>query len=122
MALNHMTSEQRHRRFNLYKDLNFVENFLRNNLPSDIFWRIKEMTVRSFQYDFHFQWFVWLTNSVDFCLRSSRIWIFFYLRFCLGPATKNLSSKPLSGQQEVVLSKGSRFCFPTPISHSEIIS
>ena len=37
MALNHMTSEQKYTRFNLSKDLNFVENFLRNNLPFDSF-------------------------------------------------------------------------------------
>ena len=53
MALNHMTSEQKQRRFKLSKDLNFVENFLRNDLPSDIFLRIKEMAVRSFHHDFH---------------------------------------------------------------------
>ena len=29
----------------------------------------------------------------------------FYPRFCLGPATKNLSSKPLSSQQEKIISK-----------------
>ena len=48
MALNHMTSEQKQRRFKLSKDLNFVENFLRNNLPFDIFLRIKEMAVEIF--------------------------------------------------------------------------
>ena len=54
MALNHMTSEQKQRRFKLSKDLNFVENFLRNNLPFDIFLRIKEMAVRSFHHDLPF--------------------------------------------------------------------
>jgi len=35
--LIHVTSEQKHRRFKLSKDLSFVENLFRNNLPSDIF-------------------------------------------------------------------------------------
>ena len=53
MDLNHMTSEQKQRRFKLSKDYNFFENFLRNNLPFDIFLRIKEMAVRSFHHGFH---------------------------------------------------------------------
>ena len=67
------------------------------------------------------QRFVWLTSSIDFCLKSSRIRILFILVFVWVSATKNLSSKPLSSQQEAVLSKGFRFCFPTPISYSKII-
>ena len=64
--------------------------------------------------------FVW--SAIDFYFRSSRIRIFFYPRFFLGSATNNLSSKPLSSQQEAVLSKGFRFSFPIPISYSKIIS
>ena len=81
IALNHVTSEQNQRRFKLSKDLYFVENFLRNNLPSDIFLRIKEIAVRSFTMISICQRFVWSTSSTDFCLRSSRIRIFFILVF-----------------------------------------
>jgi hypothetical protein len=46
----------------------------------------------------------------------------FYACLCLGLVIKNLSSKPLSSQQKAILSKGSKFGFPTPISYSKIIS
>ena len=122
MALNHMTSEQKQRRFKLSKDLNFVENFLRNNLPFNIFLRIKEMAVRSFHYDFHLSKVRLVDKFKRLLFEKFQDSDTFYPRFCLGPATKNLSSKTPSSQQVAVLSKGFRFCIPTPISYSEIIS
>jgi hypothetical protein len=53
MALNHVISEQKQKRFKLCKGLNSVENLLRNNLPSDIFLKIKDMALRSFRHEFH---------------------------------------------------------------------
>ena len=80
---------------------------------SPIFWQI------SFHHDF-------LLSKVHLVDKFNRL-LFekfqnldtFYPRFCLGHATKNLSSKTLSSQQEAVLSKGFRFCFPTKVSYSK---
>ena len=119
MALNHVTFEQKQRRFKLFKDLNFAENLLRNNFSSDIFLKIKEMAVRSFHHDFHL-------SKVRLAGKFNRL-LFekfqdsdsFILVFVWVMPLKNLSSKPLSSQQEAVLSKGFKFCFPTPISYSK---
>ena len=122
MALNHVVSEQKQRRFQLSKDLNSVETLVRNNLPSDIFMRIKEMPIRSFRHDFHLSKVHLVDKFNKLLFEKFQDSDVFYPRFCLGPAIKNLSSKPLNIQQEAVLSKGSKFCFPTPISYSKIIS
>ena len=122
IALNHVIYEQKQRRFQLSKDLNSVENFLRNNLPSDIFMRIKEMAIRSFRHDFHLSKVRLVDKFNKLLFENFQDSDVFYPRHCLGPAIKNLSSKPLNIQQEAVLSKGSKFCFPTPVSYSKIIS
>ena len=105
MALNHMTFEQKQRRFKLSKDLNFVEDFLRNNLQFDILLRIKEMAVRSFQLDFRLSKVRLVDKFNSFLFEKFQNSDTFYPRFCLGPATKKFSSKTLSSQQEAVMSK-----------------
>ena len=122
VALSHVTSEQKQRPFKFSKDLNFVKNFLRNNLPSEIFLRIKEMVVRSFHHDFHLSEVRLVDKFNRLLFKKFQDLDIFYPRFYLGPATKILSSKSLSSQQKAVLSRCFRFCFPTPISYSKIIS
>ena len=119
MALNHKTSEQKQRRFNLSKDLNFLENFLRNNLQFDSFLRIMEMAVRFLNHDFHLSKVRLVEKFNGLLFEKFQNSDTFYPCFCLVSAAMNMSSKTLSSQQEAVLSKGFRFCFPTQVSYSK---
>jgi len=80
------------------------------------------MTIRSFRHDFHLSKVRLVDKFNKLLFENFQDSDVFYPRHCLGPAIKNLSSKPLNIQQEAVLLKGSKFCFPTPVSYSKIIS
>jgi hypothetical protein len=109
IALNHVFAEQKQRRFNLVRDINYHENFLFNNLESELFWKIKDMAIKSFHHDFHLSK-VWLADKSNGLLferfQDSDT---FCPRFCPGPAIKNISSKSLTIQQEEILAKGPKF-------------
>ena len=53
MALYHVITEHKQKRFNNVRDIGYHENSFSNNFFSEIFLKIKNIAFKSFNYGFH---------------------------------------------------------------------